>query len=132
MIQIKKYVIEGIIAHAKESFPIEACGYLAGKDGIILEQFRLTNVDQSSEHFSFDPREQFEVLKKVRSIGMEIIANYHSHPATPARPSQEDIRLANDPDIYYCIVSLSGDYPEIKLYRIQDRVVSEHELFIIN
>jgi proteasome lid subunit RPN8/RPN11 len=47
-----------------------------------------------------------------------MLANYHSHPATPARPSVEDIRLAYDPDIFYFIISLATGKPEIKAFRI--------------
>ena len=32
--------------------------------------------------------------------------DWHSHPASPSRPSQEDLRLANDPAIRYAILSL--------------------------
>ena len=32
--------------------------------------------------------------------------DWHSHPASPSRPSQEDLRLANDPTIRYAILSL--------------------------
>ena len=35
-----------------------------------------------------------------------ILANWHSHPASPSRPSAEDLRLANDPTIRYAILSL--------------------------
>ena len=40
------------------------------------------------------------------SEGDMILANWHSHPASPSRPSQEDLRLANDPTIRYAILSL--------------------------
>ena len=32
--------------------------------------------------------------------------DWDSHPASPSRPSQEDLRLANDPTIRYAILSL--------------------------
>jgi proteasome lid subunit RPN8/RPN11 len=35
-----------------------------------------------------------------------MLAIYHSHPETPARPSAEDIRLALTPNVVYVIVSL--------------------------
>ncbi len=131
MIQIKRDIFNGLIEHARRDTPVEACGYLAGKNRIITKQYKLTNMDQSPEHFSLDPAEQFEVLKKVRDTGLEIMANYHSHPATPARPSQEDIRLAYDADIYYCIVSLAGN-PEIKFFKIQNQIVTEQQIQIID
>jgi len=130
MVNIKKQVIEAIVAHAKKEVPVEACGYLAGKNGVITRHYELTNVDHSPEHFSFDPAEQFNVVKQARNENLEIMANYHSHPASPARPSQEDIRLAYDPGISYFIVSLAGD-PEIKSFKIKNGVVTQQKIEII-
>ncbi|VAW23448.1 hypothetical protein MNBD_BACTEROID01-2819 [hydrothermal vent metagenome] len=129
-VNIKEQVIERIVAHAEKEAPIEACGYLAGKDGVITKHYELTNVDNSPEHFSFDPEEQFNVLKQARNEGLEIMANYHSHPATPARPSQEDIRLAYDPGISYFIVSLAGN-PKIKSFKIKNGVVTQQKIELI-
>lgn len=130
MIQIKQKVIQKIEAHAIRDLPDEACGYLAGKDGIITEVYEMTNIDHSPEHFSFDPKEQFETLKNARSKGLQILANYHSHPQTPARPSTEDIRLAYDPDIYYMIISLVNNI-DIKIFEIKNSIVTEQPYTII-
>lgn len=119
MLKIKKDIIDQIIQIAHAAIPNEACGYLAGKDGVITQCYRLTNMDQSPEHFSFDPKEQFEILKDSRSKGLELIANFHSHPETPARPSQEDIKLAFDPNIYYGIISLAESREVLKFFRIK-------------
>ena len=118
MISITSDVINYIIEHAKHDLPDEACGYLAGKDGIITHSFPLENADHSPEHYSFDPAEQFATLRALRKAGLEILANYHSHPGTPARPSVEDILLAYDPDILYFIISLAGPQPVVKAFRI--------------
>jgi len=85
----------------------------------------LTNIDHSPEHFSFDPAEQFQVLRSARADELEIIANYHSHPETPSRPSEEDIRLAYDPNILYLIVSLAAKVPVLKAFSIQNGVSTE-------
>jgi proteasome lid subunit RPN8/RPN11 len=55
-------------------------------------------------------------MKSARANGQKIIANFHSHPATPARPSEEDIRLAYDPNIVYIIISLAEAEPVIKAF----------------
>lgn len=118
MIQIPQHIVDGIIEQAYNELPNEACGLLTGVDGIAQKQYALTNIDQSPEHFSFDPKEQFNVLKDARSNGLKIIANYHSHPATPARPSEEDIRLAFDPRIIYIIVSLAEEKPVLRAFSL--------------
>jgi [CysO sulfur-carrier protein]-S-L-cysteine hydrolase len=104
------------------------CGYLAGNDRQVTRHYKLTNIDHSPEHFSFDPAEQFQVVRETRKEGLEILANYHSHPETPARPSVEDIRLAYDPNISYVIVSLAAGQSDVKSFRIQNGVVEKEEI----
>ena len=83
------------------------------------------------EHFSFEPAEQFATVRQMRAAGVRLRAVYHSHPATPARPSPEDIRLANDPSLSYVIVSLAGLQPDVKSFRIRDGQVAVEPLNII-
>jgi len=131
MLKIPKDIIEKIFVQVVEELPNEACGLLAGEGNIVKQYFPLTNIDHSPEHFSFDPKEQFSVLKKVRNEGWHIIANYHSHPLTSAHPSDEDIRLAYDPDIIYIIVSLANGKSDIKAFKIKNNKVESIETTII-
>jgi proteasome lid subunit RPN8/RPN11 len=131
MLRIPQQIINDLFEHAQTGLPEEVCGYLAGTGREVTRQFRLTNIDHSNEHFSFDPKEQFQVVREARKSGLEILANYHSHPETPARPSQEDIRLAFDPNISYVIVSLAAELPDIKSFRIQDGEVEKEEIQVL-
>ena len=115
---IPKQIKKAMIDHAKEAIPIESCGYLAGKDNIISKFYPMTNVDQSNEHFSFDPKEQFHVVKDARHQGLELLSVYHSHPETSARLSAEDIRLFNDPNPVYLIVSLKNDVSSLNAFKV--------------
>ncbi|MDR1454525.1 MAG: M67 family metallopeptidase [Tannerella sp.] len=115
-IEIPRTIIDAIIQQACDELPDETCGLLAGTDGAVKKRFPMENADHSPEHFSFDPREQFRVLREARAEGLRILGSYHSHPSTPARPSDEDIRLAYDPDILYFIASLAGEHPVVKAF----------------
>jgi proteasome lid subunit RPN8/RPN11 len=129
MILIPQSIIAGIIAQARKELPDEACGRLVGKENEVIKHYPLTNIDHSAEHFSFDPKEQFGVLREARSQGLQIIANYHSHPESPARPSEEDIRLAFDPEIVYIILSLQEkENPVIKAFSIRNKRVEQIEI----
>jgi proteasome lid subunit RPN8/RPN11 len=131
MIRIPQHLIDGIVAQARKELPDEACGLLTGKGNEAMMQYPLTNIDHSPEHFSFDPKEQFAVLREARSQGLQIIANYHSHPESPARPSEEDIRLAFDPNIIYIILSLQQkDHPVMKAFSIKNKNVEPIEIQI--
>lgn len=123
MIKINRIAVNQIINQAKEHLPIECCGILAGtQDGDVVEVtdlYPMTNIDQSPEHFSLDPQEQFKVYYEIREKGLKMLGNYHSHPVTPSRPSQEDIRMAYDPKAIYMIISLQEAVPVLKAFNIR-------------
>ena len=126
MIYIKKEDYEEIIAYAKAGLPNEACGLLGGtvdgKDRRIEKVYYLTNIDASREHFSMDPKEQFEAVQDMRANGLSLIGNFHSHPESPSRPSEEDKRLAYDSSVRYLILSLMDmDAPVLNGFEIIDR-----------
>ncbi len=129
--RIKREIIDNIVAHAKSGVPIEMCGYLASQDGIVNKHYELTNVDNSEDHFTFDPKEQFACVKDARNNGLEVCAVYHSHPVTPARPSAEDIKLAYDPNISYVIISLANGGSDVKSFKIKDSQVSPEDIEIV-
>lgn len=110
MLQIKKSDYQKILDHAIKELPNEACGLLAGviEDGIkvVEEVYLLTNMDASNEHFSMDAKEQLEAIKDMRAKGYKQLGNWHSHPESPSRPSEEDKRLAHDSAADYLILSL--------------------------
>jgi len=129
MLKIPQHIHDDIIAHAREGFPLEVCGILGGNAGEVSAIYRMTNTDQSNEHFMMDPREQFAVIKELRAKGLEMSAIYHSHPETPARPSEEDIRLALTPDVSYLIVSLmEPELPVLKSFKINRGYTTPEEI----
>ena len=129
--KIPQNVIEELVAQARKDAPDETCGYLLGIRGSdgeeVTENYRMENIDHSPEHFSFAPKDQFTALKYARSKGLKILANWHSHPASPSRPSQEDLRLANDPTIRYAILSLLDGQPRLNSFKILNGEVVEKE-----
>ncbi len=79
-LEIPNNIFEQMIQQAKAEAPIEACGILAGRDGQVERLYKMTNADQSSDHFMMEPEEQFKVVKDIRAAGLEMLAIYHSHP----------------------------------------------------
>ncbi|MCD8166040.1 MAG: M67 family metallopeptidase [Bacteroides sp.] len=128
---IRGTVVAEMIRQATAELPNESCGYLLGKEELVTENYKMTNRDASPEHFSFDPKEQFAAIRYARSNRLQVIANWHSHPETPSRPSAEDIRLAYDPGILYFILSLAAEEPVLKAFRIREGNSEEVELEII-
>lgn len=128
--KINDDVKQSIIRQAQAEAPVESCGYLLGKDDVVTENYPMTNIDHSEEHFSFDPKEQFAALRYARQNGLKILANWHSHPASPSRPSEEDKRLANDPTIRYAILSLLDGKINLNSFKILNGEVVDKEIHI--
>ena len=113
MIQLNKADFEKMLAHATRELPDEACGLIAGEvqgtDKIVRKVYLLTNIDHSNEHFSLDPKEQLAAVKDMRANGLVPLGNWHSHPESPSRPSEEDKRLAYDSKLYDSFPDGSGE-----------------------
>ncbi len=119
-----------LVAHARAEAPNECCGYLRANDGAVEEVFRAVNRRASPYGYEFD----FEALRAVNELddeGFEV-GVYHSHPRSPAEPSQTDINLAQYPHWSYWIVSLAADGPGVRVWRIADGRVEEQQLDVVD
>ena len=135
MIKLSKSDFEKILAHAESELPNEACGLIGGvvEDGvkIIKKVYLLTNIDHSNEHFSLDPKEQLAAVKDMRAQGISPLGNWHSHPESPSRPSEEDKCLAYDSKASYMILSLMNrDEPVLNSFKINGSDAEKEELVI--
>ena len=137
MIVLEKTQFDEILMHCINAMPNEACGLLGGRvEGdlrIVGKVYLLSNMDNSPEHFSMNPKEQFNAIKDIRANGWTMFGNFHSHPASPSRPSEEDIRLAFDPEASYLILSLSDkNKPVLKSFRIHGGEAEEEAIKLRN
>jgi proteasome lid subunit RPN8/RPN11 len=118
-----------LVAHAREEAPNECCGYLSALDGEVQEVVRAENERHSPYGYELDHRSLFAV-NELDDQGLEV-GIYHSHPRSPAEPSQTDINLASYPHWSYLIVSLeNGDAPVVRAWRIADGRVQEDDLVV--
>lgn len=132
MIQIPKSIYDQMLAHAKAEAPMECCGLLAGRNGTAERIYTMTNTHHSPVSYMIDPKEQFAVIKEMRTKEIEMLAIYHSHPHTEAYPSATDVRLAYYPDAVYIIVSLENPAcPVMNAYRIVENKIAPEELKIL-
>ena len=135
MIKISKSDFQKMLDRAVSELPNEACGLIAGKieggDKLIEKVYLLTNIDKSNEHFSLDPKEQLAAIKDMRAAGLSPLGNWHSHPESPSRPSDEDKRLAYDKNASYMILSLMDrDNPVLNSFHIEGDEATKEELII--
>ena len=116
-----------LVAHARETAPNECCGYARARDGRVEQVFRADNKRNSPYGYELG----FRALQAVNDLddeGYEVIV-YHSHPRSPAEPSQTDINLASYPHWRYVIVSLDGE-PTVRSWRIADGRVEEEDVTV--
>jgi len=125
-----------IIAYSIKGLPNESCGLLGGIiDGdakMVKRVYLLRNIDKNPEHFSMDPAEQFKAIGDMRKNGWVLMGNFHSHPASPSRPSAEDIRFAFDANLSYAILSLENiKNPVFNSFIIKDNNILKEQLIIL-
>jgi proteasome lid subunit RPN8/RPN11 len=105
--------MERMRAHGEETYPHECCGFMLGsaEEGLqrISEIRSQENerTDSRENRFVISP-EQFRAAEKyARKAGLLLVGIYHSHPDSPARPSEYD-RDHAWPWFSYVIVSVKG------------------------
>ena len=132
MLNIPSGIIQDMIAHARELAPHECCGILSGKNGIVSESYRITNIlatmseqelsrfegaklsdlkhlspeERADIAFQMDAREMAMAQRDIRSKELDLVGFYHSHTFSPARPSQTDITIAMEFESYRAKLNL--------------------------
>jgi len=129
VLTIDAEILEAIVAHARRDHPDEACGVVAGKIGSDRPErlVEMDNAERSSTFYRFDSMEQLRVWREMDDRDEEPVVIYHSHTATEAYPSREDIAYAAGiPEAHYLLVSTrEPEQTEIRSFRILDGVVTE-------
>ena len=99
MIEMNQKVIDAITAHAESDYPHECGGMLIGHfaaDGTkrVTEIFPLENAREEEARHNrvlILPRDVLRAEKYAREQKLDVIGYYHSHPESPAVPSQYDL-----------------------------------------
>ena len=121
---------EAIYQHARDEAPRECCGVIAGRtDGTLTTFHRLTNVAEGNRLYLIDDMELYQLTRELTEREEDPIVIYHSHPESPAYPSQTDVSNAFYPDSYYVICSLERpDDPYLRAFTIVDGEIGEVEI----
>jgi proteasome lid subunit RPN8/RPN11 len=119
-----------IIEQARREAPRECCGIISGREGRPTQLYPTRNVAAGNRLYEIDPAQLIDLeFRELPEQGTEIIAIYHSHPASAAYPSQTDLDLAFWPEAVYLICSLADpERPVVRGFRLQDGTVTEVEL----
>ena len=84
--------------HVLSCLPEEACGLLAGRDGLVTLALPIENAAHSPVRYRMEPRAQVGELLSIEALGLDLLGIYHSHPNGPAVPSATDQAEVYDPE----------------------------------
>jgi proteasome lid subunit RPN8/RPN11 len=120
-LDIPDLLFEETIEHARSELPNECCGLLAGRIadgiGVATTRFSITNDEASHREYLSNPRDMLGAFRKMRELGLELLAIYHSHPTSAPVPSQRDIaQNTYGESVIHLIVSLTGPQPEVRAW----------------
>jgi proteasome lid subunit RPN8/RPN11 len=129
-IRVERKVLDVISDEAENLAPHEACGLLAGRDGIIQRAYPATNAAQDSKsRYEIAPEELFRLMRSIRDAGLELLGIYHSHPHSENVPSGHDIERAFYPEAAYFILSPhSRTAKPVRAYSIRNGQAIEMEV----
>ncbi len=132
MLQLPAEFAEAVTAHALAEHPLEACGLIAARaDGQLTRVVPMRNAAASPHGFGFDPREQLAVWRDLEARDEWPRVFYHSHTASAAYPSRDDVAFASEPQAHYLIVSTTDPrQPQLRSFRIVGGQVIEETLGI--
>jgi len=119
MLRIEYTDYEALRAHGEETYPNECCGVLLGKHtpgeepnpaaiNAVSQIVRADNTRTDSAHnrYNIAPRELVKIQRQARSLGLDIVGFYHSHPDHPAQWSKTDFAEAHWLGCSYIITSV--------------------------
>lgn len=114
-------LVEAVIAHARAESPNECVGFLAGAiaDGVgtASQCLPLVNELASPTAFRTEPRSVLAAFRAMRAAGTDLLAVYHSHPASPPVPSRRDLaENTYGPGYPWVIVGLAAAGPEVRAW----------------
>jgi proteasome lid subunit RPN8/RPN11 len=116
--RVASAALQAVVAHAREAAPAECCGLLVGRSDEIVDALPTRNIAANPLRFVIDPKDHIDGRREARRRGLEVVGFYHSHPHSPAEPSEADVAEATYPDHVYLIVSLAADPPQVALFRL--------------
>ncbi len=135
MLRLGKDLLDQMICHSLDAYPIEACGLLIGSPGEdgtakVESTYPAENVAGSARIYEVDPRAYLRADRQAEASGGQIIGVYHSHTHTDAMPSRTDIERAPDPEWHYVLVSLRDVHPSVRSWLTAGGNTAEEQIVV--
>ena len=125
---------DGMVAHARETAPIECCGLIGGVGDRALKIYRARNAEQSRVRYTIHPDDMLHAVREIEfENGWDTLAIYHSHPMSEAFPSPTDVKWAVssgwDGTARFVIISLADpEQPVTRAFWLKQGRVQEEPI----
>ena len=109
--------LDQMIKAAETCYPKECCGLLTGvkltsEAHTVIRIIPSVNIHQNGgrDRFEVDPGVRLNLMRELGEIGdreagpERLIGHYHSHPDHSAFPSDEDLKCAFEPELFWIIL----------------------------
>lgn len=127
-LRIPRQILDALLIDARTHAPNESCGLLSGRNSKITNFHPTQNASPTpNTNYEIAPQELFRILREIRKQNLELVAIYHSHPATENTPSPTDVARAYYPEAAYIIVSPQSQTP-IRAFQIRDGQFTEQPI----
>ena len=126
-----------LIKEAIESYPVECCGFLLGKENnenrIVTKVIVCKNISMSGgKEFSISAAEYKKAEREADENELKLLGVYHSHPNWDAVPSGKDAQNAF-PYFSYLIISVfKNKISSARSWRLDDTFALKEEPIICN
>lgn len=129
---IPEPIVAHMVARARAALPNECCGLLAGhvdRDAAtVSEAFSVENEAAGPTEYRTSARDLFAAFRSMRELGLELVAIYHSHPASEPIPSRRDLEENTYGEtVVHLIVGLGGPEPSVRAWWLAEGSFREAE-----
>lgn len=126
-IELSKALQQKIFKQMEGTFPNEGGGFLlgtrSGNTVSIIDVIQIENIFESEEQYhryAMSPKNWADMEDTADARGMTLVGYYHSHPDSPAIPSEYD-RVHALPNFVYIISSvMAGEAVEMFVWLLRD------------
>jgi [CysO sulfur-carrier protein]-S-L-cysteine hydrolase len=130
-IRIPRQILDALLTNARTHAPNESCGLLSGRNSTITNFHPTKNASPTpTTNYEIAPADLFQFMREIRDGNLELVAIYHSHPASENIPSPKDVARSYYPEAAYIIVSPQSQTP-IRAFQIRDGQVAELSIEIL-
>ncbi|KAK0039163.1 M67 family metallopeptidase [Biomphalaria pfeifferi] len=127
MIYLTEEHKKAIETHGEATYPNECGGMLIGRfeaDGkkIVTETFPLENSSKEDQknRVLILPKDVMKAERYARSLKLDVVGYYHSHPEDAAVPSQYDLDHALPVWSYIIVSVIAGKAVDVRSWQMED------------